>query len=278
MLKRLVTLFLFAISFYATSKFCKWQTGSFTLSRITSSLPYHAEWETPCETDLKMLDQSYTYLAKGAQTFVFASQDGKYVIKFFRHHHMSAPIWLKGLPFNWAKRHVAKKEAKLKKDFASYKLAFDRFREETGLVFLHLNKTDHLKMKLDLVDKLGIHHTLDIDKYEFLVQKRAELLYPALGKLSEPEAKIALTNLVALLKERMARGIFDKDPDLNTNFGLIGTEPIQIDFGRYKVKDPSVDKEEIIRITDNLHQWLMTSAPELDAWLRQEIENQIVTN
>jgi hypothetical protein len=276
MLTRLSFLLLFILSFYGVAKFCKLQTGSFTISRITSSLSFHPEWETPLEADLDILCQPYTYLAKGAQAFVFASQDGKYVIKFFRHHHMSAPFWIKALPFEQARRHVAKKEAKLQKDFASYKLAYDRFREETGLIFLHLNKTDHLKLKLDLVDKLGIHHPIDLDQYEFLVQRRADLLYPALEALSEEQAKIALTNLVMLLKTRMEKGIFDKDPDLNTNFGLIGTTPIQIDFGRYKKAASLVDKDEIVRITDNLHQWLMARAPKLDEWLKQEIDNQLV--
>jgi hypothetical protein len=82
----------------------------------------------------------------------------------------------------------------------------------------------------------------------------------------------------------MQLGIFDKDPDLNTNFGFIGTRAIQIDFGRYKATQPHLDLQAILRITDHLHQWLMTKSPELDLHLRQTIEslqpaqNEPITN
>ena len=209
------------------------------------------------DDELQILNQPYTFLDKGAQSFVFASQDGNYVIKFFRHHHM-------------------KKQGKLDKDFNSYKLAFNHLKQETGLLFLHLNKTTHLNQTLDLVDKLGIHHKIPLDQFEFLVQKRAQLVYPALQTFMQQgetdNAKEALTNLVHFLVHRSKLGIFDKDPDLNSNFGLIGTEVVQIDIGRFKHQKPQLNKDEIIRITDNLHQWLMVNYPELDIHLKNQIE------
>ena len=281
-MRRFLIASLFILACFAVAKFCKLQTGSFTVARISSSLTYHPEWATPPpsseeEKELKkILGQPYTYLAKGAQAFVFASQDGKYVIKFFRHHHLNVPFWVRALPFSWARHSHQKKAAKLTKDFASYKLAYDQFRPQTGLVFLHLNKTSHLNLTLDLIDKLSIHHPLALDQYEFLIQQRATLVYPTLEEMMQSgnpdQARQALSALVHLLAERMKLGIFDKDPDLNTNFGFIGTTPLQIDFGRYKARSPFFDKQEIVRITDNLHQWLMSRYPELDNHLRQEID------
>jgi hypothetical protein len=268
---------LFVVCFYGVARFCKKQTGSFTLSRISSQLKPESRWDTPPLpphqlADLhQILNQPYTYLNKGAQSFVFASQDGNYVIKFFQHHHMSTPLWLQ-----WRQKTVTKKHGKLCKDFDSYKLAFDILRQETGLLYLHLNKTNYLNKTLDLVDKLGIHHAVPLDQFEFLIQKRAKLVYPALQELMEQgqteNAKEALTNIVRFLAHRSQMGIFDKDPDLNSNFGLIGTEVIQIDIGRYKRQKPHLDKDEITRITDNLHQWLMIKYPQLDAHLRNQIE------
>ena len=86
-------------------------------------------------------------------------------------------------------------------------------------------------------------------------------------------AKEALTNIVQFLVHRSQMGIFDKDPDLNSNFGLIGTQVIQIDIGRFKHQKPHLNKDEIIRITDNLHQWLMIKDPQLDAHLKNQIES-----
>jgi hypothetical protein len=272
-----VKIAIFMACFFSVAKFCKQQTGSFTLTRITSHLNFRPEWEVaPASSEelsqiRKIVDQPFSFLGKGAQSFVFASADGNYVIKFFRHHHMSTPFWLR-----WCRKTVAKRESKLNKDFTSYKIAYENLREETGLIFLHLNKTKHLNHTLDLVDKLGIHHPIPLDQYEFLIQKRAQLVYPALEQMMKAghaiQAKEALTDLVHFLADRSKKGISDKDPDLNSNFGFIGTRTIQIDIGRFKQKESPLDKNEIIRITDNLHQWLMVRYPELDTHLKNQIE------
>lgn len=256
----IIKIVIFVLCFFSMAKFCKKQTGSFTIARIQSDLPFHPEWaveNTSEQEALKALSQPYRFLGKGAQSFVFASEDGKWVIKFFRHHHL-------------------KKNFKLNKDFGSYKLAFERLRDETGLLYLHLNKTSHLNQTLDLIDNIGIHHPINLDQYEFLVQKRAKLAYPALQELIDEgkieEAKQALTALVNLLRTRSEKGLHDKDPDLNTNFGFIGLKPIQFDIGRFKIRETPPDKNELIRITDNLHQWLMQREPVLDEHLKKELE------
>jgi hypothetical protein len=263
-MKWVLRLLIFVLCFYGTARFCKKQTGSFTIARISSDLPYHPEWDVkPANEEeiKKLLSQPYRFLGKGAQSFVFASEDGTAVIKFFRHHHL-------------------KKNSKLAKDFGSYKLAYDQLRNETGLLYLHLNKTSHLNQTLDLIDKIGIHHPIELDRYEFLVQKRAALSYVALqqwideGKISE--AKEALTSLVQLLAKRALKGIHDKDPDLNTNFGFIGLESIQFDIGRFKLRQTPHDPQELIRITDNLHQFLMQRAPELDEHLKKELNQYAI--
>lgn len=274
-MKWIVKITLFLVCFYVTARFCKAETGKFTMMRITSNLTPQPQWETtPLSADeltriKQILNQPYSYLSKGVQSFVFASHDGQYVIKFFRHDHLTAPFWL--TPATKAKR-----EQRLHREFLSYKIAFENLRKETGLVFLHLNKTTDLHQTLDLVDKLGIHHQIPLDKYEFLVQKRACLLYTALNQMIEnnkiADAKVTLTRLVQLLAQRAREGISDKDPDLETNFGVIGTEPIQIDVGRFGKTDARLDKDEIIRVTDRLHHYLTKRCPELDQHLKTQIE------
>lgn len=275
----MLKIFLFLICFVITAEFCKEQTGRFTVLRITSKLTPQPEWETTAlsseETALikEILSQPYSYLSKGVQSFVFASQDGQYVIKFFRHDHLDSPFWL-------TPNQKAKKEVQRHKEFLSYKLAYQGLRNETGLVYLHLNKTKDLNQTLDLVDKLNIHHPIPLDDYEFLVQKRASLLYTALNQMIEEnrltDAKETLSKLVNLLVRRAQEGIADKDPDLITNFGVIGTDPIQIDVGRFSSRvppiAPKVDKNEIIRITDQLDHYLKTRCPELQQHLKTQIE------
>ena len=274
-MKWLLKISLFLVCFFITARFCKEQTGRFTVLRITSDLTPNPAWETtPLSSEdhthiKKILSQPYSYLDNGVQSFVFASSDGQYVIKFFRHDHLDGPFWL-------TPHQKAKKQAQLHKEFLSYKLAYENLCEQTGLVFLHLNKTNDLHLTLDLVDKLGIHHPIPLDKYEFLLQKRASLLYTALNQMIEEnrlsDAKETLSKLVGLLAKRAEKGISDKDPDLITNFGVIGTTPIQIDVGRFSPSEPKLDKDEIIRITDRLDQYLITRCPELQQHLKTQIE------
>lgn len=153
-------------------------------------------------------------------------------------------------------------------------------REETGLLFLHLNKTNHLKKTLTIYDRLNIAHQIDLDQVEFLVQKRADLVYPCIDTIAKREglesAKGAISSLVQLLELRCQRGIFDKDPDLNTNFGFIGKQAVQIDIGRFRHDDRKISanahRDEILRITDNFRQWLDQNHPSLSSHLLNEIQ------
>lgn len=268
--------------------FCHKKTGGFAVEKISSSLTPRQEWETlplsPQEkaTISSLLQQKFTYLGKGAQAYVFESEDKKHVLKFFRHSHMRPPFWIDYLPSSeiYKKRKRARAEGKLHKDFLSYKLAFEELREETGLLFIHLNKTQNLlNQKITFYDKIGIIHQVDADSMEFVLQKKASLIYPTIEEWMKQgeytQAKAALSSLLSLLKARCEKGIWDKDPDLNTNFGLVGARAIQIDIGRFRrddaQKNPTVYKRDILRVTDNLRQWLGERSPELSRYIEEEL-------
>jgi len=118
---------------------------------------------------------------------------------------------------------------------------------------------------------------------EFLVQKKADPIYSTLQQWIDKgafvQAKEGLSQLVALLRSRCQKEIFDKDPDLKTNFGFINKTPIQFDVGRFKINparsDPKQCTDELIRITDRLCQWLDEKAPSLSFHLRQEIAQEL---
>jgi hypothetical protein len=271
-------------------QFCYKKTDGFALYKILSSLPFCQEWEcappspATAEEIAHILDQPFYYLAKGAQSYVFASEDGKSVIKFFRLYHLRPPVWLTmvSLPAvlqPWKLGKMIAKQGELDKDFASYKIAFDAMQKETGLIYLHLNRTSHLKNRLTIYDKIGIAHSLDLDNMAFLVQRRAILVYPYIGRLMQTQgdtaAKGAISALLELLFHRCRMGIFDKDPDLNTNFGFQDDRPIQIDIGRFRrgqLADPAKNRDEILRITDNFRQWLDNNHPLLSSHLLSEID------
>ncbi|HEY2811290.1 MAG TPA: hypothetical protein VGJ00_07890 [Rhabdochlamydiaceae bacterium] len=272
--------------------FCLVQTRGFALYKIRSRLSYNPAWEVSSlsrdtQEELKqILSQPFRFLNKGAQAYVFLSEDERYVIKFFKIHSLTHPTWLDWVypplhlqPFKL--RKILEKRQALNKSFASYKIAYEELKEETGIVFLHLNKTHFLHQTLTLLDNLNIAHRLDLDDMEFLVQKKAELFYPFLErKLREKgmeKGKAIISQLVHYLQMRSEKEIFDKDPDLETNFGILDDKVVQIDIGRFQ-KDPTrknlqVYHPEIMRITDVFNQWLKQNYPLLSTHLEHEIEN-----
>src|SRR5690242_19119162 len=240
---------------------CLKKTRGFALYKIHSSFAFNPLWETsPISASERtvvkgVLDQPYRFLDKGAQSYVFLSEDGQYVIKFFKLHSLQPPFLLRGmhLPFHlqplWVKKLLEKQTA-LTRTFTSYKIAYENLREETSVIFLHLNKTRDLQQKIRIIDNLGISHVLDLDSMEFLVQKRADLFYPQLEKILEEQGmesgKRILSDLVDFLVKRNQKEIFDKDPDLATNFGLLDNRIVQIDVGRFR-KDPERKKPSLYR-------------------------------
>ncbi len=295
MVRRVVTLGLVWLLCFGVYRFCYKQTDGFHLSKIQSTLPFDPAWSvTPLneredEKIRKILNQPFTYLSKGAQSYVFESQDKEYVIKFFRVSHIEAPRWLTSLWLprsleNWRKEKIGIKEAKRIKDFTSYKMAYEEMQEESGLLYIHLNKTDKtdsvLGHKATLFDKIGIKHTVDLDKMEFMVQKKATLFYPTLEKWlaagQKEKVQKGIEQLLELFSKRRALKIADKDPDLKSNFGFIGEKPIQFDMGRFKRGENSSKKneslrDEMIRLTDELKLWLKKRDPVLAEELEQKV-------
>jgi hypothetical protein len=281
---------LILLTVIAVQRFCHKQTDGFALCKIQSRLPYHADWDVSQHSKIdvgqvqNILKQPFRYLGKGAQCYVFVSEDDQYVLKFFRLYHLRPPIWMSWFRFpfqleQYRQKKFLNKEMELAKDFESYKIAFEKLQQETGLLFVHLNKTTNLKTSVDLYDKIGVLHKIDIDSMEFVLQRKAFPFYAGMEKLLEKKdvesVQRILHELVSFLAERSKKGIFDKDPDINTNFGLLDNHPIQIDVGRFrhdeKRKEPSVYQNDIIRITDHLRQWLETKEPDLAHYLEDEI-------
>lgn len=269
-----------------------WQqkkTDGFALSKISSSLPFNSNWVTPSlELDEQRelaaaLNQEYSYLGSGGQCFAFVSADNKYVIKFFKHFRRKAPFYA-GFPMpsslkERAERRVKERRSKQERDFRSYKIAVENLKEETGLIFVHLNKTKNLRRNLQITDKAGRKFTLNLDESEFVVQKKANLIYPQIEALmakgEKEKAQALLKNLLSLIVKRSEMGIFDEDARIHRNFGCIGEKVIVIDAGRLRkdpsIRDPKKYMGDIHKITKRLITWLEENYPELKTSLEEEI-------
>ncbi len=279
-MKRLVKIFLFLLLFWGVERLCHRATDGFALVNVYAPPGDNSDWKRSDSPDPTLLTQTYHYLNCGSQSYVFVSEDGKTVLKLFKFQHMRTPPWLDPLPsVGKLGEKRAKKREILEKTFNSYSIAYDYLREETGLLYLHLAKTDHLNQKLTITDKIGKHHTLDLDTVPFILQKRGTLAYDAItcwmtkGEIKKAEEGIR--NLLKLATYRCQVGIFDKDPDFSTNFGFIGDTPFQIDFGRLSLseeeKRPEVYRLEMVRITRDFEAWIAENHPDLLDSFRKEI-------
>jgi hypothetical protein len=158
-------------------------------------------------------------LGNGGQSFVFASADGEYVLKFFNNHPK---------PWIFLEKYQLKKIQKLKQAFTGYALVFKEIPGESGLVFLHLNKIDFEAPKITLIDKLHIAHQLNPNEHEFVIQKKALSAKEAIKQHGE-EAIVAMKELIVLLSQK---NIHDEDPRIHRNIGFIDGKAILLDPGR----------------------------------------------
>jgi hypothetical protein len=254
---------LFLLCFFIVDRFCHRQTGGFALTKVLSDRPFNPQWEVPLLTPAEeaevehALNQPYRFFSYGGQSYVFLSDDGQTVLKFFKHHHM------RPIPFF---RHD-----KLPLFFSSCTLAYRQFKERTGLLALHLNKTTHLQKKVTLIDKLNIAHQIDLDRVDFALQKRAELPYQRFRRLKKEgnleAAQHSLNSLFELIALRCQQGIQDRDPNIRRNCGFLGDTAIELDLGSYTydplLATPKATRDTLDLQTRKLKRWIRKSYPEL---------------
>lgn len=277
-------------AFYGLGRLYFQLTGGFTIGNITSDFAYHPEWETRSLSTVEhsqlsyALDQPYHYLGKGCQAYVFASQDGQYVVKFFKYQRYRLQPWLKNFPplpaiVQYRQEKSAKKEEKLSRFVSSWKVAFEHLKDETGLLYVHLNKTHDLNKKLVIYDKIGMQHIVDLDQMEFCVQRKADMLCPTLLKFKEngdlQGAQELLSSLLNLILSEYQRGLADNDHALMQNTGVAAGKPIHIDVGQFvideRVKEVSFYQQELFTKTYKFKLWLKEAYPELYPYLEERL-------
>jgi hypothetical protein len=251
---------------------------------ISSQLPFRPEWETRKLSRLEAqevqqaLSQPYRYLGSGGQCITFASWDDKYVIKFFKQKKFAPPDWIEHFPLpflvSWLReKKVLKRAEKRNTVFSAFKLSFDSLSNETGLLYVHLNPTDYLKKTLRLCDPQGRNHLLDLDKLEFVVQRKAELAYTAIDSLIAAErmeeAKQAIDQLLTLQAAIHKKGFRNRDPNFRHNYGFVGNQVILIDVGRVVKTDHPLPHHFN---TSRLRSYLDDHHPELLAYFDRSVD------
>lgn len=297
-LKRTLLILAICLSLYGLGRLYLQRTDGFFVSHILSTrtdFPAKPIWSiSPLSKEEKQLvqealHQPYTYLGKGCQSYVFASQDGKFVLKFFKYQRFRPQAWLRYLPplpalTLYMQEKAEKRERKLLSFMKSWQIAYNELKQESGLLCMHLNKTNEGWGYVTLIDRAGTRHQVDLDQTEFYLQKRGTPLEEHLLHLIQNgETERAKKLIDALLQQILSayqRGLGDRDHALLQNTGVLPNDQIiHIDIGQF-TKDPAFTQplcqnQELFSKTYRFAAFLQQHSPLLAAHLQERLVEKI---
>lgn len=271
-MKKIVVGAFFLLAVFSFWFFFHFMEG-FHPAEIKRPLVFRPDWEVSSpqiEPEvLQALSQDYVYLGKGCQSYVFQSQDGRYVIKFPKYKHFRLSYWLEILPsFPYKEKKYKQKMDNWNTLIQGWKVAYDYLKKETGVIFVHANPSRNLNTTLILEDRIGWKHSVVLDTMQFCIQKRLTPLKDFFLQLKEKQdvssAKQLISQLINLFLSEYQKGIVEKDYALLQNTGVDEEgNPRHIDFGDF-VEDPAVKNQTI------MHQELFSQMAGLKEWLVEE--------
>ncbi|MEM8629289.1 MAG: hypothetical protein AAGF04_04395 [Chlamydiota bacterium] len=233
-------------------------TGGFSPQKILRSGAFSSR--KTCSLPACLREETWRYLGKGRQAYVFASGDGSHVLKFFRHHRTGGGI------FSFLGRFLSfdQRPCSFSRNswLTSHEYALEVLGEKSGLLLLQGSSYERGGC-VTIADALGRVHRVDLSGTHFVLQKRARILGDALEEACASGNQCAFLHWVeryffwqiALVE----RGIVNRDPCPLRNTGLSKEgELFEIDLGRYQL----LDQEEIYSI-------FPTSVKTLDAYVQR---------
>jgi len=216
----------------------------------------------------EIAQQPFHYLGHGAQAVAFASEDGRWVLKFFLQQNLHGkkrfpiPKPTHWIPSHRKKRHEERKATYRKALFKAmqhYTVAFEKLKDKTGLVSMHLTASDGDLPCVQLFDQTGKEYSVDLNRASFVLQKKALLVPEKLAQLSNEEKTQALRSLEDFFAQRAREGFIDVERSfmIEANYGFLGNTPIQLDVGNieYLEEIKTSPQKEIARMHSLLRNW-----------------------
>ena len=257
--------------------------AGFRLYKIQSTPAFDERWETSYAPEdlraaVQALSQTYHYLGHGFQVYAFVSDDGQYVLKFFRHQRLRLPDFVTSLPSiplfdEWRKSRILSLARRQDHLFRSCKTSWDLARHETILLMVHLNRTGGLYPTTTIEDSLGNVYSVALDDYQFLLQRRAQLVKPTIESLikrgDEEGAYRRIDQIFELFLDCARKGIMDTDGALvrKDNLGFFEDRAIYIDGGKLAPRNSPLTKKAFLRDIKRLYpleKWLKETDPRLE--------------
>lgn len=258
---------------------------------VYNSMQSSPEWDIPefsFETQNQLrhiLNQKFFYHDKGTQSYVFLSEDGKYILKFFKQRSIRPQTWLACIPFEHNSYYQKQKKRFLRgaSTFSACTTAYKELKNETGLLYVHINQSQNLFKPLLCIDASGKSHSIDLDKTCFCIQEYADLIYPRITHLMNQNqidsAKNVISSVFTLIETLGKKGVADNDAIIYRNFALLKDKAIQIDIGELRI-DPARQtnhqyKHEVIPMVEGFKNWIAETHPSLSAHF-EECQNHVL--
>jgi hypothetical protein len=246
--------------------------GTFRLVKVAIDIPFNPAWKSDLlSNDVRsVFSRPFFYLGRGAQAFVFESEDGRFVLKLFRGSPRIHP-WMRFVrnTLRGKKERTSVKD-KIPPLFAACKLAYTEARALTGIVYMHLNTTTNELQSTFLINRMKRKIPVDLNQCRFVLQKKGRSIsdgfMDAIEKKDRGKYVRLAQSVVSLLKERTEKKISNSDTTLWYNFGFLDETAIEWDFGRYyynpDLNQLPVREQEMRFFTHSLQEFLNRAAPE----------------
>lgn len=255
-------------------------TDDFRLGNIQTDTPPRPEWNLPPLSQAEqqelatILNQPFTYIGKGAQSYVFGSEDQKYVIKFFKFKHLRPSIWIDLIPpigalKTYKDKQIQRKQRKFESAFIGYKLAYLKDKDLSGLIFVKFNPTQNVYPLLTVHDKMGLVRHIDLNTVPFIIQKRGitlrQVLKQQLEQKQVEEAIVSILKIFDLYQLEYQRGLWDHDHGVLQNAGFIHNEPAHLDVGKLTetsdFQDPQRAQADMLILVEKINEWMKSNFP-----------------
>lgn len=291
--KRFVIFVFITLALIGTIRLYYNLTDDFHLGNITFPLERREEWDFPANSQeieevREILAQKFTYIGKGAQSYVFGSEDGKWVIKFFKFKHLKPSFFISLLPpigplEEIKTQNEKRKKRKLEGVFEGHLIAYRYNKDNSGVKFLHFNPTVGLHLKTHLVNKLGFEHAYDLSSVVFVLQKKGETLRTTLSKLfKDGNGALAAQRAIKVLdmyREEYQRHVWDRDHGISHNIGFIEDQPFHLDVGKLSYTQEPQSKEfyqnDLKTVARKINQWAQENYLEESAAFKKDVENHL---
>lgn len=284
-MQKICAFLLIVYIFIGTHKLLHDATGNFRPNKIPLSLA--EEEKIPLASDEKnqffsICNQKFHYLAKGHHIYAFESEDGKYILKFPRHHKFFTHFWLR-LPIlseSVRNRKMQVKTRHWSTIYNGHKKAFHDLQNETGVIYVHLSKTKDLNRTVTLVDAFKREFTIDLDEAGYILQKRFSIyneeFREALKKKDTEEIKEMFKAYFEVIASRFSRGYINKDRrGWKANYAFVKPNlAYEIDMGSFAIaKNHSIEayRFELKQCSRDYREWLEKNAVDYLELFDQEL-------